>query len=117
MAQAILVRNSGICELQAEDWHRRCLEQRSEMPMTSTLWPLWMAFILLILLSAVGYGWAYRGWGPPYPTYLQQRRARQALSANGFAASKHRAWGWRGDFVWVVFLIGGGWAFAELWLR
>jgi hypothetical protein len=33
------------------------------------------------------------------------------------AASRHQAWGRGGDFIWVVLLIGGGWAAAGLLLH
>ena len=89
----------------------------SEISMTNTLWFLWMAFIFLFLVSPLSYGWGYRGWGPPYPRYIQRRRALRATYSASSVASRHRAWGWGGDFVWVVLLIGGGWAAAGLLLR
>ena len=39
----------------------------------STWWLLWMGVMFFFLLSD-GYGWGYRGWGPPYPRYIQRRR-------------------------------------------
>ena len=92
-------------------------EKESEISMISTWWILWMAFMFVFLVSPVGYGWSYRGWGPPYPRYIQRRRALRASFTDSAAASRHHAWGWGGDFVWVVLLIGGGWAAAGLWLR
>ncbi len=85
--------------------------------MTNTLWLLWMGFIFLFLVSPVSYGWGYRGWGPPYPRYIQRRRAMRAAYSASHVAARHRAWGRGGDFVWVVLLIGGGWAAAGLLLR
>lgn len=74
----------------------------------SSLWLFWMGFMFVFLLSPVGYGWGYRGWGPPYPRYLQRRRGlRAATSApTGF---DHHAWRWRGDFVWVAMVVGLTW--------
>lgn len=76
----------------------------------SSWWWLWMVFTLLFLVFPIGYGWGYRGWGPPYPRYIQRRRA-QELSANGHSPPfVHQSWGWGGDFVWIVFLVGLVWA-------
>jgi hypothetical protein len=85
--------------------------------MISAWWILWMAFLFLFFVSPVSYGWGYRGWGPPLPRYVQRRRALHAASAEGSSAARHHAWGWGGDFVWAVLLIGGGWAAAGLLLR
>ena len=89
----------------------------SEQAMTNTLWFVWMSFMFLFLVSPISYGWGYRGWGPPYPRYVQRRRALRATYSASSVAARHRAWGWGGDFVWVVLLIGGGWAAAGLLLR
>ncbi len=51
--------------------------------MTNTLWFLWMAFMFLFLVSPVGYGWSYRGWGPPLPSYIQRRRAARGSMLRG----------------------------------
>ncbi|MHB8874992.1 MAG: hypothetical protein ACYC8T_15010 [Myxococcaceae bacterium] len=72
--------------------------------------------MLLFLVPPVGYGWGYRGWGAPYPSYVQRRRGRQAASANGDPSTfDHQSWGWAGDFVWTVLLIGSIWAVSALW--
>jgi hypothetical protein len=42
-------------------------------------WWIWIGFMFLFFVSPVSYGWGYRGWGPPYPSYVQERR-RQAAS-------------------------------------
>ena len=82
--------------------------------MISSWWFLWM-FAIIFLLPPLGYGWGYRGWGPPYPRYIQRRRG-QAAVANG-AAFNHQAWGWGGDFVWLMMLFGLFWSVALLWWR
>lgn len=73
--------------------------------------------MFLFLLPSVGYGWSYRGWGPPYPTYIQRRRGQRAATMGGSPAFNHEAWAWRGDFVWAAFLVGMIWLCAALWLR
>jgi hypothetical protein len=84
--------------------------------MFGSWWVVWMLFMFLLLVPPLGYGWGYRRWGPPYPTYIQRRRARGAAS-DGAAAFDHSAWGWGGDFVWVVLVIGVAWAFGGLFWR
>ncbi len=83
---------------------------------------MWMAFIVLFLLAPVGYGWGYRGWGAPYPRHIQRRRANtQRESTSGRPSSDavvsfdHHAWGWGGDFVWTVMVIGLVWAVIVWW--
>lgn len=71
-------------------------------------WYLWLAFFLLVVMMPVGYGWGYRGWGPPYPRYVQNRRMRRA-SAVGPSGRNHTAWGWRGDFLWLLLFLAMGW--------
>jgi hypothetical protein len=85
--------------------------------MMSSWWILWMVFMFLFLVSPVSYGWGYRGWGPPYPRYIQRRRALRATTIGQPADRRHQSWGWGGDFVWVVLLVAGGWAFAGVLLR
>lgn len=85
---------------------------RSRM-MTSWWW-LWMAVMFFLLVPPIGYGWGYRGWGPPYPSYIQRRRGLQAVSGAGF---DHHAWGRGGDVLWVVLLIGVFWAITGFWWR
>ena len=58
------------------------------------MWWFWFAFVLLFSVP-VGYGWGYRGWGAPYPTYIQRRRMRYAANTSTSAAFDHEAWGTR----------------------
>lgn len=87
----------------------------------SSWWLLWMVFIFVFLVSPVGYGWGYRSWGPPYPRYVQRRRALRSSTtgssptSGGSPTFNHEAWGWRGDFVWMVILLGVVWAAWVLW--
>jgi hypothetical protein len=86
--------------------------------MMSAWWWMWMAFMFLLLVPQIGYGWGYRGWGPPYPRYVQRRRGERAAATGGSATFNHTSWGWRGDFVWGVLLVGLFWAFSGLlWWR
>ena len=80
-------------------------------------WWLWMLFMFLFLASPIGYGWGYRGWGVPYPRYIQRRRGERAATTGGATTFNHQSWGWGGDFVWMVLLIGVMWACAALWWR
>ena len=84
--------------------------------MMSSWWLWWMVFMLLFLVSPIGYGWGYRNWGPPYPRYLQRRRARLA-GPGGSTTFDHHAWGYGGDFVWVIALVGICWVAAAFWWR
>jgi hypothetical protein len=76
-------------------------------------WLVWMVFMLAFAVSPVSYGWGYRRWGPPYPRYIQQRRA---AAYTGSVPFDHHAWGWGGDFVWMVTFIGIFWFIAAFWL-
>ena len=80
-----------------------------------TWWLLWIAFMFLFLVPTISYGWGYRGWGPPYPRYIQRRRALVAPATSDSIVFNHTAWGWVGDLIWVVFIVGVLWATASLW--
>jgi hypothetical protein len=75
---------------------------------------LWVAFLFIFLLPPIGYGWGYRRWGPPFPRYVQRRRAQRAAAADGSASFDHHSWGWGGDFVWLMLCIWMIWAIAAL---
>jgi len=84
--------------------------------MMGSIWFVWLAFMFLFLVPPVGYGWGYRGWGAPYPSYVQRRRAERASGPERDGAFNHYAWGWGGDLIWMVVLIGLFWAlWALLW--
>jgi hypothetical protein len=72
-------------------------------------WFMWIVFMLVFVAPPIGYGWGYRGWGPPYPRYIQRRRRQQAADI-GSGVSNHDAWGWGGDLVWGILIIGMLWA-------
>jgi hypothetical protein len=83
--------------------------------MMSSWWFLWMAVMFMLLVPPLGYGWGYRGWGPPYPSYLQRRRRERAIAANSVGGVDHYAWGWGGDLMWILVLVGTFWAVTLLW--
>jgi hypothetical protein len=84
--------------------------------MLGSWWLLWLVFMAAFLATPIGYGWGYRKWGPPFPRYIQRRRALRAAAA-GSATFDHHAWGWGGDFVWMVVLVGAFWFALALWWR
>lgn len=83
----------------------------------SSFWILGLAVVFMVLAPSVSYGWAYRGWGPPYPRFVQQRRRAYAEARGPNGPVNHQAWGRAGDFVWVGLFIGVLWAFSGIWLR
>ncbi len=80
-----------------------------------------MVVMFMFVVTPVGYGWGFRGWGPPYPRYVQRRRGAQAVAMpgdpGGAAAFNHHSWGWTGDLVWMVLVVGMFWAVFGLWWR
>jgi len=73
---------------------------------------LWFVVMFAVLMPWVGYGWGYRGWGPPYPRYIQRRRGQRGAADGVSAPFRYDGWGWHGDAVWWVLLIGLCWVFA-----
>jgi len=84
--------------------------------MMNSSWWLWIVIMFLLLVPPVGYGWGYRGWGAPYPRYIQRRRGQQA-AALGRPSIEHESWGWGGDMLWGVLVVGLVWACFSLWWR
>jgi hypothetical protein len=86
--------------------------------MMASWWYVWFVFMLFFIVSPIGYGWGYRGWGPPYPRYVQRARGARAIASGGGPASfDHHSWGWGGDFVWMMVVIGVFWAGMVFWWR
>jgi hypothetical protein len=83
--------------------------------MMNSWWFWWMIFMFFLLVAPVGYGWGYRGWGPPYPSYLQRARERRAASSGASGTFNHYSWGWGGDLVWVMVAVGIFWVATSLW--
>ncbi len=81
------------------------------------MWWFWSMLMLLLLLP-MGYGWGYRGWGAPYPSYVQQRRHVQFATRGGSAGGfDHLAWGRGGDFLWGLMLFEVLFVMALFWWR
>lgn len=78
--------------------------------MMSLWWLCWIAFIFMFLVAPLGYGWGYRSWGPPYPSYIQRRRHAAAMT--GGSTFNHRSWGVGGDVIWFLMMLA---AFSLLW--
>ena len=78
-------------------------------------WFVWMIFMLMFLVAPVGYGWGYRGWGPPYPRYFQRRRGERAALTSPSASFNHHSWSWGGDLVWLAFVVAMFWAATAFW--
>jgi hypothetical protein len=81
-----------------------------------TWWWIWIAMMFLFCVAPMGYGWGYRGWGPPYPSYIQRCRHQQA-AAGGPTSYDHYAWGWVGDLIWLFLIAGIIWFAAAFWWR
>ena len=75
-------------------------------------WLLWMVFTFVLLVPSLVYGWWFQKWGPPLPSYIQRRRAAATSDPPRY---DYLSWGWVGDFVWVVALIGLLWAGVVIW--
>ncbi len=72
--------------------------------------PLWLLFVVLIVLLPLWYGWGYRGWGPPVP-----RRRSQAERARAEAGVSEPGWdAWMVGVVWVASLIASIWIIIVL---
>ncbi|MGY2130446.1 hypothetical protein [Blastococcus sp. SYSU DS0617] len=96
----------------------------------------WLLFVLLLLLLPLGYGWGYRGWGPPYPSYYGSRRTVAAdpvadpvdpavdpvvdpaadPAVDPVAAEEARGWGLLADVLWVVAVVALVWLLLGLLL-
>jgi len=85
--------------------------------MISTWWVLWMVFMFVFLVTPISYGWGYRGWGAPYPRYIQRRRTKRATANGEVMTSNQLAWGLLGDLVWMVVIIAFVWAALAVWWR
>jgi hypothetical protein len=80
------------------------------------MWWFWLVMALVLFLP-VGYGWGYRGWGAPYPRYVQARRMRSATSTGTSGTFDHQAWGRGGDFVWGLMFFEFLFFATLLWRR
>lgn len=89
----------------------------------------WLLFVLLILVLPLGYGWGYRGWGAPYPTYYRRRRTavgadpaadrlggheERVVDPDDPAAREAAGWGVAADVLWVVAVVALVWLLIGL---
>lgn len=79
--------------------------------MMMTEW-FWIMLLLVFFIVPIGYAWRSRGWGPPYPRYVQRKRSERF---GGSARFNHEAWGWAGDLVWLLAAGVLLWAVFEKW--
>ena len=76
---------------------------------------LWAIFVVLFLLLPIGYGWGYRGWGPPYPRGYAGSRRRSVETRSDLAAdnrvelAEEATWGALAAVVWVTLAIAVVW--------
>jgi hypothetical protein len=80
------------------------------------MWWFWLVLTLVFFLP-VTYGWRYRGWGVPYPSYVQRRRMQLAASRGTGAGFNHKAWGWGGDLIWALMFADMIFFAALFWRR
>ncbi len=85
--------------------------------MWANWWWIWVAVMFFFCVAPMGYGWGYRGWGAPYPSYVQRRRYEQATVGGASTSYNHYAWGWGGDFIWMFMVVGIIWAVTAFWWR
>jgi len=62
--------------------------------------------MFLFFVGPISYGWGYRKWGAPFPRYIQRRLGAKTGTGGDFATLSYQHWGWGGDLVWMVLLIG-----------
>jgi hypothetical protein len=74
------------------------------MFMYTSMWWFWLVLMLIVLVP-LGYGWGYRGWGAPYPRYIQRRRMGRATSDGSVATVNHQSWGIGGDLIWGLVIL------------
>ena len=68
---------------------------------------LFWLFLILLFFLPLGYGWGYRGWGPPYPSYYHRRR--RPAEAYGDTAVADDGWGILADVLWIVLTVWLAW--------
>ena len=84
----------------------------------------WLLFVVLLLVIPLSYGWGYRGWGAPYPSYYQRRRTPTGARAvdpdtvvvEDPDAEEAAAWGVLADILWVLAIVALVWLVLGLLL-
>lgn len=75
---------------------------------------IWILFVVVLLAIPVGYGWGYRGWGPPYPRYYNRRGRPTGAPAEAGIAYEDDDWGVLGDILWVIAAVAVVWLLLGL---
>jgi len=79
---------------------------------------MWLAFVFFLVVFPLSYGWGYRGWGPPYPSYYRRRRLGRAVAVSDPPAETRpvpgggadtTGWGWAADVVCTLLVVAGVW--------
>ncbi|MCC7418523.1 MAG: hypothetical protein IT176_15415 [Acidobacteria bacterium] len=71
----------------------------------------WLAFVIIFFLLPLGYGWGYRGWGPPYRRKGRPPAGRPPGSV-GNEIDHSSDWGATAILLWVVLFIAIVWLLA-----
>ena len=90
-------------------------------------WWVWLAFVFFFLLVPLAYGWGYRDWGAPYPTYISRRRLPSGKILEERVYEDDRAvavreaeetsgWGVLGDVLWLVLIAAVIWWIVAWWV-
>jgi hypothetical protein len=83
--------------------------------MIYSAWWIWLAFMFVLLVTPASYGWGYRGWGPPLPSYVQRQRVARGYPFAGRPPHTHTTWGYGGDLIWALVFILALWALGWIW--
>jgi hypothetical protein len=78
---------------------------------------LWWVVLMVFLISPVGYGWGYRGWGAPCRAASSAAERLRAGGPGSGAPFDHHAWGRGGDLVWAILALEMFWLAWALWAR
>ncbi len=82
----------------------------------------WLLFVLIFLLLPLGYGWCYRGWGPPHyrrPGRPLTPAEAEQLQRKTIAEEQAEAegWGWIALALWFLFAVAVVWlVLALIWV-
>lgn len=82
----------------------------------------WLLFVFLLLIIPLSYGWGYRGWGAPYPTYYRRRRTAsgdtvvEPAADPEAVAEEESTWGVFADVLWVLLIVALVWLVLALLL-
>jgi len=95
-------------------------DRQAERKAVSMVWILWwFLFVALFLMVPLGYGWGYRGWGPPY--YRRPGRPVDDVEAEAIRRqtiveqrAEAESWGWIALVFWILFAVAIVWLVLAL---